>query len=300
MYKLNGRGTGGKPLCSMIIIPQLSITLWTTFVAAVALVFSAVFALVVSRQTKGTSLQKNASRLAMRTASKFAIVSAIWILLSDLALTEWVSDPALIRILGIVKGWAYVLVMALLLYASLHAQMRRWAEELEARKSAEKARQLWADAFENCAQGIELELPGAEKVLTCNQAFAQLLGFTAAELTGVSVLNIYDPSERERAQEFIARADRTGKSQCEIWMRKKDGTPVPVQVDLVCVWNGEKTPLYRVATVRDLTESRRTAEDLRTLSRAIEQCPVSIVITTPQGNIEYVNPHFARITGYTV
>jgi PAS domain-containing protein len=103
--------------------------------------------------------------------------------------------------------------MTLLLYASLHGQMRRWAEEMEARKSAEKTRQLWTDAFANCAQGIALELRGAEKVLTCNQAFARLLGFTVAELTGVSVLSTYDAAERGRVEELIAHGNPTLAAQ---------------------------------------------------------------------------------------
>jgi PAS domain S-box-containing protein len=38
---------------------------------------------------------------------------------------------------------------------------------------------------------------------------------------------------------------------------------------------------------------------LQKLSRAIEQSPVSVVITDVEGNIEYVNPHFCQLTGYT-
>ncbi len=37
---------------------------------------------------------------------------------------------------------------------------------------------------------------------------------------------------------------------------------------------------------------------LRTLSRAVEQSPVSIVIADLDGNIQYVNPKFAQATGY--
>ena len=49
----------------------------------------------------------------------------------------------------------------------------------------------------------------------------------------------------------------------------------------------------RVARKRDEAE-----ESLQTLSRAVEQSPVSIVITDPDGNIQYVNPKFESITGY--
>lgn len=39
---------------------------------------------------------------------------------------------------------------------------------------------------------------------------------------------------------------------------------------------------------------------IRKLTAAVEQSANSIIITTPQGDIEYVNPYFCSITGYTV
>lgn len=45
---------------------------------------------------------------------------------------------------------------------------------------------------------------------------------------------------------------------------------------------------------------RKLAErELKKLSRAVEQSPVSVVITDPLGNIEYVNRKFSDITGYS-
>jgi PAS domain S-box-containing protein len=46
-------------------------------------------------------------------------------------------------------------------------------------------------------------------------------------------------------------------------------------------------------------ERERAEEQLRKLSRAVEQSPVAIVITDTKGIIEYVNPKFESITGYT-
>ena len=54
-----------------------------------------------------------------------------------------------------------------------------------------------------------------------------------------------------------------------------------------------------VGVGHDITQRKRAEEKLRLLSRAIEQCPASIVITDPQGCIEYVNPKFTEVTGYT-
>lgn len=50
---------------------------------------------------------------------------------------------------------------------------------------------------------------------------------------------------------------------------------------------------------RELSERKRAEEHLRKLSVAVEQNPSSIVITDTSGIIEYVNPHFTELTGYS-
>ncbi len=50
--------------------------------------------------------------------------------------------------------------------------------------------------------------------------------------------------------------------------------------------------------VRKRVAHRRTVEDLRKLSLAVEQSPATVLITDPNGIIEYVNPKFTELTGY--
>lgn len=45
-------------------------------------------------------------------------------------------------------------------------------------------------------------------------------------------------------------------------------------------------------------QKKRAEEELRKLYHAVEQSPVSIVITDREGTIEYVNPKFSKLTGY--
>ncbi len=67
------------------------------------------------------------------------------------------------------------------------------------------------------------------------------------------------------------------------------------------------TPVYdedgnyagRRGNNRDITNRKKSDDVLRKLSKATEQSPISIVITNLEGNIEYVNPKFAEVTGYT-
>lgn len=59
--------------------------------------------------------------------------------------------------------------------------------------------------------------------------------------------------------------------------------------------------IYAVAGIStDITERIQTEEQLRKLSCAIEQSPSVVVITDTRGNIQYVNPQFTQLTGYTL
>ena len=49
----------------------------------------------------------------------------------------------------------------------------------------------------------------------------------------------------------------------------------------------------------DITARREAEAQLSKLSAAVEQTPAVVVITDPSARIEYVNPAFTRITGYT-
>ncbi|MFX0090354.1 MAG: PAS domain S-box protein, partial [Candidatus Hodarchaeota archaeon] len=54
-----------------------------------------------------------------------------------------------------------------------------------------------------------------------------------------------------------------------------------------------------ILITRDITARKQMEEDLRRLSRAVEQSPSTLVITNSDGLIEYTNPQFSQITGYS-
>jgi diguanylate cyclase (GGDEF)-like protein/PAS domain S-box-containing protein len=49
----------------------------------------------------------------------------------------------------------------------------------------------------------------------------------------------------------------------------------------------------------DITESKQAEVDLRKLGRVLEQSPASVMITNTAGKIEYVNPRFEKVSGYS-
>ncbi len=51
---------------------------------------------------------------------------------------------------------------------------------------------------------------------------------------------------------------------------------------------------------REIDERKRVQTQLTKLSQAVEQSPISVVITDADGRIEYVNPKFVEVTGYSM
>ncbi len=54
-----------------------------------------------------------------------------------------------------------------------------------------------------------------------------------------------------------------------------------------------------VCLFTDLTDDKRTEAELRKLTAAVEQSPIAILITDADAIIQYVNPRFLQLTGYT-
>ncbi len=130
----------------------------------------------------------------------------------------------------------------------------------------------------------------------------RLRGYTAAEVLAQSVEQVMTPESLAYLQKHIA-AYLTGdtgaaNSVTEVEQYRKDGTTVWTEV--VTVLQGDAQTGFKVLGVsRDITERKQADEQIRQLSRAVEASPTSIVITDTCGTIQYVNPKFTEVTGYT-
>ena len=78
--------------------------------------------------------------------------------------------------------------------------------------------------------------------------------------------------------------------------RCKDGRIITVEVNARRIrWENQPAVM---SICRDVTAREQAQQQLRQLSRAVEQSPASIVITDTKGLIEYVNPKFTQASGY--
>ncbi|RMD70114.1 MAG: EAL domain-containing protein [Gammaproteobacteria bacterium] len=76
------------------------------------------------------------------------------------------------------------------------------------------------------------------------------------------------------------------------------GRPRNVEVHAYPVFDEQHRLVQMIEYSLDVTERKQAEEQLRKLSRAVEQSPVAILISDRQGYIEYANPSFFSLTGF--
>ena len=85
----------------------------------------------------------------------------------------------------------------------------------------------------------------------------------------------------------------------EVRLMANNGLVKHCQVRAKTISDDSGQPIRFIGTVMDITDRKRAeAEHLR-LVTAIEQSAEAVMITNTSGNIEYVNPAFTRMTGYS-
>lgn len=79
----------------------------------------------------------------------------------------------------------------------------------------------------------------------------------------------------------------------------KDGSETTASISWQPIYDSRENYLGIRASVRDSTERVAAEEKIRKMSIAVTQSPSAVMITTNQGEIEYVNPRFEEVTGYS-
>ncbi len=138
-----------------------------------------------------------------------------------------------------------------------------------------------------------------EQIVYANQVAATLLGLVLpSDVLGHSVFDFIAPCDQKTAEYRLKGITEDGLRLPfrDYTLLRQDGEFVRVQVCGQSVrWKGE---LAIQTVIRDVTATYHRDEMLRTLSRAVEQCPDSVLITDQNGSIEYVNPYFEQRSGY--
>jgi PAS domain S-box-containing protein len=136
-------------------------------------------------------------------------------------------------------------------------------------------------------------------VVDANDYFLDLIGRTRGELerSELNMLALMPPERRPTPNDAIDEMKGAAPSApYEREYLRADGTGVPVLVAAASLASPDKLV---AALVLDDTERKRVELEMLRLSTAIEQSPDAVLITDVDGSIEYVNPAFVDLSGYT-
>jgi PAS domain S-box-containing protein len=138
------------------------------------------------------------------------------------------------------------------------------------------------------------------RYLGCNPEFARFVNRSVPSIVGSTDYDLFDAATAAafRTQDSLM-LDQGKPRHNDEWLTYPDGTRVLADTLKAPLRDGAGRVIGLLGLSRDITERKLAEEKLHQLSRAVEQSPVSIMITDPSGAIQYVNPRFITVTGYT-
>lgn len=134
-----------------------------------------------------------------------------------------------------------------------------------------------------------------------NPAFSRLTGYSLEETVGTHIRDLVQSGEQ--GPEFYGKLWGTilaGKVwQGEIVNRRKDGSRYPEEMTItpVCLEGREIT--HFIAVKQDISERKRTEEQLREAATVMSNTHEGVLITDTVPNIIAINNAYTTITGYT-
>ncbi|HHW64124.1 MAG TPA: PAS domain S-box protein [Rhodocyclaceae bacterium] len=167
------------------------------------------------------------------------------------------------------------------------------------RKQAEAASRRWERFFRLSNLGLAIHDATDNTIIDVNPTYARQHGYPIEEMRHMPIGDLYAPEERDRLPELLAEADRTGNVSFESVHLQKDGRRLPMMIGITALQDDCGHTVARFVFALDISARKTAEEELRKLSRAVEQSPESIVITNTLAEIEYVNQAFIDNTGYS-
>jgi PAS domain S-box-containing protein len=199
---------------------------------------------------------------------------------------------ARLAVTGIFIIWLAIWA-ALILYGVISRKTQKL--ELERQKADEQVRLL----LDSTAEGIiGVDVEG--NCVFCNPSAINMLGYdTEKDLLGQSIrrlLKITSSPDSDLLSDVVEHGKGIHVAYEEF--HRADRTTFPVEYKIYPI-RRESQIIGGVVSFLDITQRYNAEQEMMKLSRVVDQATDAVFITNPDGVIEYVNPAFENMTGYT-
>lgn len=158
-----------------------------------------------------------------------------------------------------------------------------------------KTRNQFADFMDDLPLGVFIKNKDSRAVYL-NKYMDKIFG--RSNCLGKTPYNIFDAETADKIMREDSRVLSGENLAGEELLTDKNGKERVYMTHKFCMRDENNNPMIGGISI-EITRRREAEYKLRILSKAIRNSPVCVIITDPEGCIEYVNPAFAKSTGYS-
>lgn len=127
----------------------------------------------------------------------------------------------------------------------------------------------------------------------------KILGYTQGEFLNHYSTYLPDTDVNRLVDDYTQRTLAGNKSNYEVEILSKNGDLHTLAVTEMPCYDAQDTIIGVEGIAHDITDLKASQLELEKLSLAVQHSPNAIIIFDKEGIIEYVNPKFTAITGYS-
>lgn len=234
----------------------------------------------------------------------YAIPDSPWILIARIDKAE-IYAPARTRLWQTVVFFGFLI---LALGSSLGLlwrgnRLREYKDKLKAADALRESEEKFRKAFNTSPDAVLISRIEDGKIVSTNEGFTKILGFTSKETEGLSTLDLDIWVDKHARKKFVSLLQEKGSvKDFSAKFRKKnkeiiEGLTSAAMIDI----NGFP---HILSTTRDITEQKKAENALREseekFRKIFHQSPDAVLITNmTDGKIISVNEGFSKTMGYS-
>ena len=173
--------------------------------------------------------------------------------------------------------------------------------DISLRKIAEKDLDILSFAARKSPSGTLIR-DNEGKVIWMNEALEHMLGYTLKEMKGKTFgKRLMGEESDEAAFERAVEAVKQKKAyEIELKIYRKDGTPIWAFLSNSPLLNEMGDVERQITVAVDITGRKTAEEQLKLLSLVASSTTSGVVINNRNGEVEWINTAFEKITGYNL
>jgi PAS domain S-box-containing protein len=174
-----------------------------------------------------------------------------------------------------------------------------------------RSRDFFENVFNMAGDGLHI-VDAFGAIVFANKAMCDMLGYDSSELMGKRAIELMPQASLEISEQAMLHDiyARDFSDYFEVLFQRKDGTILPVEAKVTTVRYGSQDSEALIVSVRDITERKRTAGELKKaydelqrsrdfFENVFNMAGDGIYVTDEIGNIVFANTSLLNMLGYS-